>query len=472
MADSKTGRYLCADFLSCLSVIFLLALQYIQAAGFLNEPVTYESTIHVATRWICLSGAMLLSACMGFVISEKTLSWRSVKPFLRLGYIYIICSLCAMLMQKMILDQEVNFETILQILYQFMATDTTKFIAMYFMLLLASPFLSAAFRELKTYQARLAFLVISAGVSTLQPMLIISGNYLLPEWCKMLAPIAGFVGGAFVKYYAKNHSRIFWTFMLLLTCVLQTVAVMFICTERGYLYYPQFDSMASLPSLLIALLILSLFESKKRGDSGVHSFFAGASGGALCALILGDTMIDFLMPSIIENFPDMKNLLFVGFFAVPVIFILCCTIGLLLQIPVFIIRSVIIDMNTEDDEDDEEEIIPVQKQKPIRKLEPISKPMTEPVAESIHISESISEPVADSVLMPESISEPVAEPILMPESISEPVTEPILISESIPKPKKSESQVSLQEILQEKKSSTQDMQDKLSIDELIARITK
>ena len=458
MADSKTGRYLCADFLSCLSVIFLLALQYIQAAGFLNEPVTYESTIHVATRWICLSGAMLLSACMGFVISEKTLSWRSVKPFLRLGYIYIICSLCAMLMQKMILDQEVNFETILQILYQFMATDTTKFIAMYFMLLLASPFLSAAFRELKTYQARLAFLVISAGVSTLQPMLIISGNYLLPEWCKMLAPIAGFVGGAFVKYYAKNHSRIFWTFMLLLTCVLQTVAVMFICTERGYLYYPQFDSMASLPSLLIALLILSLFESKKRGDSGVHSFFAGASGGALCALILGDTMIDFLMPSIIENFPDMKNLLFVGFFAVPVIFILCCTIGLLLQIPVFIIRSVIIDMNTEDDEDDEEEIIPVQKQKPIRKLEPISKPMTEPVAESIHISESISEPVADSVLMPESISEPV--------------TEPILISESIPKPKKSESQVSLQEILQEKKSSTQDMQDKLSIDELIARITK
>ena len=468
MADSKTERYLCTDFLSCLSVIFLLALQYIQAAGFLNEPVTYESTVHVATRWICLSGAMLLSACMGFVISEKTLSWRSFKPFLRLGYIYIICSLCAMLMQKMILDQEVNFETILQMLYQFMATDTTKFIAMYFRLLLASPFLSAAFRELKTYQARLTFLVISAGVSTLQPMLVISGNYLLPEWCKMLAPIAGFVGGAFVKYYAKHHSRIFWFFMLLLVCVLQTIAVMAICTEKGYLYYPQFDSMASLPSLLIALLILSLFESKKRGDSGVHSFFAGASGGALCALILGDTMIDFLMPSIIENFPDMKNLLFVGFLAVPVIFILCCTIGLLLQIPVFIVCSVIVDMNTEDDEDDEEETIPVQKQKPIRKLEPISKPITE----SIPMPESNSEPVAESIHISESNSEPVSESVLMPESISEPVAEPILIPESIPKSKKSESQVSLQEILQEKKSSTQDMQDKLSIDELIARITK
>ena len=220
--------------------------------------------------------------------------------------------------------------------------------------------------------------------------------------------------------------------------------------------------------LLIALLILSLFESKKRGDSGVHSFFAGASGGALCALILGDTMIDFLMPSIIENFPDMKNLLFVGFLAVPVIFILCCTIGLLLQIPVFIVCSVIVDMNTEDDEDDEEETIPVQKQKPIRKLEPISKPITE----SIPMPESNSEPVAESIHISESNSEPVSESVLMPESISEPVAEPILIPESIPKSKKSESQVSLQEILQEKKSSTQDMQDKLSIDELIARITK
>ncbi|MDE7093432.1 MAG: hypothetical protein K2O52_00815 [Oscillospiraceae bacterium] len=463
---NSTKRYLCADFLACLGAVFLLALQYIQATGFLDQPVTYESTPHVATRWICLSGAMLLSACVGFVMSEKTLSWHSFKPFLRLGYIYIICSLCAMLMQKMIFDQEITFQILLQMLYQFSVTDTAKFIAMYFALLFAAPFLSAAFRELKTYQARLAFLIISAGVSTLQPMLIISGNYLLPEWCKMLAPIAGFVGGAFLKYYAKHHSKIFWFFMLLLVCVLQTIAVMAICTEKGCLYYPQFDSMASFPSLLIALFILSLFRSEKRGDSGLHSFFAGASGGALCALILGDTMIDFLMPSIIENFPDMKNLLFVGFLAVPVIFILCCTIGLFLQIPVFIINSVITDMNTEDD--DEEETSTTQKPKPIRKLEPISKPVSEPAPVSEPISKSIPEPAP----IPEPISKPIPEPVPIPEPISKPIPEPASILESISRQKKSESQVSLQEILKEKKSPAQDIQDKLSIDELIAKITK
>lgn len=451
MSDTKKeGRYLCADLLGCLGVILLLGLQYMQTIGFLDAPVSYESTPYVAVRWFCLSGAMLLSACTGYVMSTKHISWHSFKPLFRLGYIYIICSLCTMLIQKIIFDQEMDFNSILQTLYQFAATDTTKFIAMYFALLLASPFLSAAFHDLKTYQARLAFLAISAGVSTLQPMLIISGNYLLPEWCKMLAPIAGFVGGAFVKRYAKHHSRIFWFFLLLLVCVLQTGAVMFICTERGALYYPQFDSMASLPSLAIALLTLSLFHSKKRGDSGRHSFFAGASGGALPALILGDVMIDFLMPSISENFPDMQGLLLVGLMAVPVIFILCCTVGLFLQMPIFLVRAVTGD--TEDDEDNQNnsEEVPVQKPKPIRILEPIPEP------------ESISEPVSEWTPEPEPIPETIPEP--------EPVPEPVPVPEPAPEPKKCKHPASLNDILKEQGIPAQDTID--SVDELIAKITK
>ncbi|MDE6657592.1 MAG: hypothetical protein K2J88_03290, partial [Oscillospiraceae bacterium] len=266
----------------------------------------------------------------------------------------------------------------------------------------------------------------------------------------------GFVGGAFVKCYAKNHSRILWFFLLLLVSVLQTVSVVFICTERGCLYYPQFDSMASLPSLIIALLILSLFHSKNYGDSGLHSFFAGASGGTLSALILGDIMIDFLMPSIAENFPDTKNLLFVGFLAVPVIFILCCTIGLFLQIPIFIVHAVTDDVYEEDeDDDDEEELekpekIPVQKQKPIRALDPIEVVSSETVSIKYKSMKRVQEPTA---LVPIRESIPKAEPVNKPVN-------------------KSEHQASLDEILKEQKISAISTKDSISVDELIAKITK
>ena len=445
---SENGRYLCADVLSCLGVMLLLGLQYIQQTGFLDAPVSYESTPFIAIRWFCLSGGMLLCGCMGYVLSTKKFSLHSFKPLLRLGYLYLITSLCTMLLQKFLFEHEMNSDTILKTLYQFTATDTTKFIAMYFALLLAAPFLSTAFQGLKTRNARLAFVVISAAVSTLQPMLIISGEYLLPEWCKMLAPIAGFVGGAFVKCYAGEHSRILWLFLLLLAWGGQTACVVYICTDRGILYYPQFDSMASMLSLLTALLMLSLFHSKKRGESGRHSFFAGASGGALSALILGDVIIDFLMPSITENFPDPEILMLVGCLAVLVVFILCCTIGLFLQIPVFLASAFTAPEYEEDDEEPEPELEPeteklpeIPARKPFRALEPIPEviPKSEPMAETIH-----NIPVSD----PETKIIPPPEPV--------------------PELKKPKQPVKLQTPSYEKKT---DQLSKESIDELIAKIT-
>ena len=220
----------------------------------------------------------------------------------------------------------------------------------------------------------------------------------------MLSPLAGFVGGAFVRRYAKNHSRFFYFFWLLVLCAAQTAAVVYICTDRGILYYPQFDSMASLPSLLTALLTLSLFHSRHRKDSFLTRFFSLASGGALCALILGETLMDFLLPSIEERFPG--KLLTAGFGAVPVIFILCGVTGMFLQIPVFIFRAVFSD--DDEYEDDEPEELPkptkIRKPKPLRTLEPIAETETIPAN-------------------PEPI--PAPEPVSAPTTVIEPVTAPI-----------------------------------------------
>ncbi len=459
MSEEKNqGKYLCADFLAVFGAILLLMLEYMKAVGFMEMPVTKDSTMMVAGRWYCLSGAMLLSGCVGYVMSKKHLSWHHVTSLLRLFYIYVVSSLIALLGKRLILDEYLTKEELLDMMRSFTATDTAKFAGMYVMLLLFAPFLSAAFRELKTYNARLAFLAVTAGVSTLQPMLVLSGKYLIPEWCKMLAPFAGFIGGAFVRKYAKSLSRGAYLVLLLLLCGLQTAAVMYICTQRGILYYPQFDSMAALPALMTALLTLSFFHSDKKKDTAVNRFFSNASGGMIAALILGDTLIDFCIPSLAEYFPDQKSLLSAGLVAVPIIFILCCAGGIFLQIPVFLLRALFGEEAYEYVEEEAEEK-PVQKKqdkiKPIRKLEPIEET---PFPDTMHLpkpnafeTETAHIPIVAEEPPTMHISEPIPEP--EPEPIPEPEPEPIPVPEKKPE-------------------CTRSYYDsKESIDELIAKIT-
>ena len=458
----KQGKYLCADFLAVIGAMLLLGLEYLKSAGLMEMPVTKDLTGLIAGRWFCLSGAMLLSACTGYVLSTKKLSWHSVTSLLRLLYIYVVSSLIALLVKRVIFDEYVTKEELWDMLCSFTATDTGKFAGMYVLLLLFAPFLSAAFHDLKTYNARLAFLAVTAGVSTLQPMLIISGKYLLPEWCKYFAPFAGFIGGAFVRRYAKSLSRGAYLLLLLLLCGLQTAAVMYICTQRGVLYYPQFDSMAALPTLMTALLTLSLFHSEKRGDTAAHRFFYNASGGAIAALILGDTMIDFSLPSLAEYFPEQKGLLSAGMIAVPIIFILCCAAGIFLQIPVLLIRALFGEDAYEYVYEEAEEK-PAQKKankpKPLRKLEPIE---DTPTSDTMHLPPPMAEEPATAHI-PIIAEEPPTmhipaepEPELIPEP--EPEPEPAPIPEPAPMPAV-------------QKPSPSCHESKESIDELIAKIT-
>ncbi|MBR1555909.1 MAG: hypothetical protein IJ644_11045 [Oscillospiraceae bacterium] len=476
----KEGKYLCADFLAVIGVMMLLGLEYFKAVGFMEMPVTYDSALPIAGRWFCLSGAMLLSACTGYVLSTKRLSWRSVRPLFRLTYIYLVSSLGAMLMRRVIFDQYVTKEELINMLRDFTATDTAQFAGMYLVLLLFAPFLSAAFHELKTYNARLAFLAVTAGVSTLQPMIILSGRYLIPPWCKMLAPFAGFIGGAFVRKYAKNLPRIAYFFLLILLSGLQTAAIVYICTERGILCYPQFDSMATLPCLMMALLLLSLFHSEKKGDTPLHRFFSNASGGALAALIIGDTVIDFVLPSLWEYFPEQNKLLLAGLGAVPVIFILCCTVGIFAQIPVFLVRTLFEDNEYEEDDEDEEdetdvpeEVSPApvpDKPKPLRKLEPLKEV---PVRE-VPVTVAKKYPSRDMTMPLKSVKEedtgsfPIPEPMPAPIALaateeieSIPLAEPVYTPAQEPKP------ATLDEILEQQGIPVHSD----SIDDLIAKIT-
>ncbi len=356
MAVKEKSRNLGIDILCCFGVMFLLGLSFFKAVGYPEIPIdSYMSALPIAARWFCLSGAMLLASCTGYILSTRKLSLSYFKIFGRLIYIYLICGAAAVGIRILLLHEEFTPLQLLQSLFDFTASETAKFAGMYFGLLLAAPFINAAFHGLKTRRARMAFLVVAALVSTLQPMLHYQGIYLIPEWCKGLFPLAGYIGGAYIRRYSKRRDIFSMIIFLLALCVAQTVVVLATSLPMGIMYCPWLDSMASLPCLCIGMCLVGIFRSKRDGIGAGHRFFAGAAGGALAALLLGDPLLHALMAPLEESFPDLSMRLYAGFAAIPMLFIMCTAIGLILQTPFLLIRQAVRSKQADDDDFEEAE---------------------------------------------------------------------------------------------------------------------
>ena len=353
-------RNLGIDILCCIGVMFLLGLQYIHATGFSAQPITDWTAIPtLSARCFCQSGAMVLSAGTGYILSRKKFSAGYLKIFIRLIYIYLTCSILALFLRSVVLDEFLSRAQEVQAVIQFTATETSRFAAMYFPLLLAAPFVNTAFYGLENRNQRLCLFGI-VSLSTLQPLLYVSGTYLLSEWCKGLFPLAGYLGGAMIQKYSKQKHSSLVIVIMTGVWICETLIVYDSSLKRGELYCPWLNSVASLPNLCIALCLLELFHSEKMGDSSLHKFFAGAAGGALSALLLCDPVINIMMPALRERIPDLIPRLWAGYLVVPIVFVLCSTAGLILQIPYHGVRNFIQNNEEEDEEtEEEEESVPV-----------------------------------------------------------------------------------------------------------------
>ena len=421
----QKSRNLGIDILCCFGVMLLLGLQYIDAVGYFNEPITsWDAAAPVAARWFCLSGAMVLSAGTGYALGSKKFSMGYFKIFIRLIYVYVLGTAFALLFRVVMLHEEITWIGAVQAFVQFTATDTGKFAGMYFALLLAAPFLNAAMQGLPSRQARLTFLIIIAAFSTLQPILWFNDMYLLPEQCTALFPMAAYIAGAYMKRYSKRKHVVLMCLILVLICAVETAAVMYASLTKGSLWCPWLDSAASLPCFGIAVCLLGIFHSKKMGKGSVHRFFAGVAGGALAALLLGDPLIDVALPAIVEQFMDIQYQYWAGVVIVPIIFILSCVLGLVLQIPLLGIRSRLRSEEAEAEEDEEE--IPTRprtkRPRPAPERRPL--PAANDPRRSIRVAVNEPQPEVGHMTQPEEETPPGATtlPSPPPERPQEPET--------------------------------------------------
>ncbi len=474
--STEKPRNLGIDLLCCLGVMMLLGLQYLADTGFTQAPVqSYTAVLPIAARWFCLAGAMLLAACMGYILSRKQFSGSYFKILIRLVYIYLIGGMCAMAIRRVMLHESLSLKDMLQSFGTFTVTGTGRIVGMYLALLLAAPFLNAAFHGLKRRQARQAFLVITAAVSTLQPMLLIHGVYVIPEWCKGLFPVVAYIGGAYIRRYSKRKDFISLLIFLISLCLAQTVVVLSISLTKGIMYCPWLDSMASLPCLGIALSLLGMFRSKKEGCGTGHRLLACAANGALAALLLGEPFLDCLAPALYERFPSLSMRLFAGFAVVPMVFIICCTVGLIIQGPLFLIRQAIRSEGEEEEEDSREEALSsdakAEEEEEDEAYEGDFEPCgTAPEATMLPRSATIHPvPSAGTSNSRHTISVPVSHPQTQVKLTQPPSEKPIGVRE-VKLPEQKEKDYSIDEILGEQGVQVKHIPE--SVDDLIAALTR
>lgn len=506
------------DLLCCLGAIMLLGLSYFDVMGFAQQPVdSYMAALPIAARWFCQSGALLLAGGMGYVMSGRKYSASYFKIFIRLIYIYLMGSAFSLLIRIFLLQETLSAVQIVQEFFSFGTSFLAPIVGMYFLLLLAAPFINAAFHDLSHRRPRQVFLVITTVFGTLQPILQFGGVTVLPAWCLTLAPIAAYIGGAYIKRYLKRRRDIVLMIIFLIAILAcQTAVVLALSMAKGELYCPWLDSMAALPTLCIALCLVGIFRSRKNGSSVGHRFFGGAAGGMLLALMLGDPLLRCLLPALEERFPDMSIRLWAGFGVIPILFILCTAVGLMLQFPLLAIRNAIRtsrmdyeeedDAETQDDEaeepaesddadeenfdetddeaaaaeayelesndaDDEEE---AEEETVVQKTVSLPLSYTQPLPQASENSSrhTITVPVVQPEMTVKLTQPPAEKPIgvhevKLPEK---PVEKPIEKPSAKPAPPPQPRNYTLDDILSEQGIQTKHMPD--SVDDLIAELTK
>ncbi len=494
-------RNLGIDILCCLGVMLLLGLSFFKVIGFAEVPIdSYMAALPLAARWFCLSGAMLLAACVGYVMSVRKFSASYFKIFIRLTYIYLICSALGLVLRIFLLQDVMTVPDVIQSFFSFTTTDTAIYVGMYFGLLLAAPFLNAAFHDLGQRRARQTFLVITALFSTMQPMLIIGGITVFPEWCRALFPVAAYIGGAYIRRYLKRRRDVVLMIIFLIAiCASQTAVVLALSMANGVMYCPWLDSMASLPCLCIALCLVGVFRSRKEGSGAGHRFFGGAAGGALAALMLGEPLLRCLLPALEERFPEMSIRLWAGFGVIPILFILCVAVGLILQIPLLAIRNVLrahaeeqefaAEDESEDENEDEPEIQEKTPEQPDEAAE--AQAYEEDILEDDDEEEvpvmqpTLSLPPSYTQPLPQAsenssrhtITVPVVQPEMKVKLTQPPAEKPIGVhevelpeKEPVPAPPPQPKDYTLDDILSEQGIPVKHMPD--SVDDLIAELTK
>ncbi len=255
-------RNLNIDLIRGIATLFVIAIHFYMNTFYYIEPckgiAMYMMTIFRSIFITCVPLFMIIT---GYLKSKKEISKKYYKPLIRIGLIYLLCSIACICFKKFYMNNPISLtDAILEIL-EFEGAPYSWYIAMYFGLFLLIPFVNLIWKNLKNKKQKQwligTFIILTFLPALLNIEISNSYRYLAPSWWISLYPLTYYFVGAYIEEYDIKISISTNIFLLILFTVLFGT-LNFIRSSNNIFVVDSFTEYIGTGTFIIAILIFVL----------------------------------------------------------------------------------------------------------------------------------------------------------------------------------------------------------------------
>lgn len=278
----------------CIGLLLVFGFHFFLYNGYYSEPqVGFEMLIANAFRALCLSCNGIYMMLTGYLKSDKPVNSHYFKCIPVAIITYVFACAISIPIRHFILGQEKSMSEWLNALCGFSGVYYGWYIRMYIGLILISPILNAAIKQIKS-DSKLALvtilLVMTTSFSVATPLLI------FPAYWEMAYPLSYYMIGATIKRInptAKN-----WKLgLIIIIMAFGTGIATLVSTDNDLEYAIKWEFGAVWIMIIAVCIFLIFYRAKlKTFTSGIVRFIANGSFPAYMLSNLTDAWIYKLIP--------------------------------------------------------------------------------------------------------------------------------------------------------------------------------
>ncbi|MEG2784383.1 MAG: acyltransferase family protein [Lachnospiraceae bacterium] len=200
------------DIIRCIAIFSVISVHFFLKIDFYNTPIVgkrmYLMSIMRTFFMICVPLFLLLT---GYLMNKKTMSKRYYWGIHRILVIYVLASICCILLTVFYLKKEVGFKQTIWSILDFSAAPYSWYINMYIGLFLLIPFLNILYWGLEKQKYK-QWLICTLLLLTMFPSICNTGwwtaltsggaiHQVVPDWWGGIYPITYYYIGAYLKEY-------------------------------------------------------------------------------------------------------------------------------------------------------------------------------------------------------------------------------------------------------------------------------
>ncbi len=294
------------DIIRCTGFLLVVLFHFYLYNYFYYAPQT-GAWVYLADffRTLSLSCNGLFMTLTGYLMCEKELNRRYFRRLPGILLAYYIAAAISIPIRHFLLNDPHTFTEWIKSFFGFSGAYYGWYVEMYAGLLLISPVLNAAAKELDKNGKLLPVVLLCAAAVSL-PGLLPCG--ILPDWWKSFYPAVYYLIGAYIRKKQPKLKKL--PLLALIICLTAVIAAATVLSTDGGLqsgFYPEFGDVEIMLAVVCLFLLLYDVNVGKRASRALAFLAKGTFGGYLLSNLF-DRWVYKLLPTLCT--PSKYPLLF------------------------------------------------------------------------------------------------------------------------------------------------------------------